>query len=194
MSKSLSHTLVGKTPIGNIPTYVQHRLLRLDKPGERILFEGTPFYVGQTVADALNPEVIGIVNHIHVNCRVKEPYIHCMFGKTIRVLPPRSLSIPIVNTLELEKRGDDFFDSLRIGDAIDEEIRDDLYNMLPRLMEKPNYFQVSGVVGIVNGHAGRSVLTPLYLTVKRFGGKNSPWRYTGHCERGDDVHLFTCIA
>jgi hypothetical protein len=184
--------MVGNTPIEKCPEYVQYGLIRLSNPGERILFDGTPFYVGQTVATTQEPDATGIVTHIHLNAKSKEPYIHCDFDGKPRILKPRSLSIPIVGALELEQRGDDFFDSLHIGDAIDEEIRENLYYMLPRLVEKPDYFQLSGVVGTASGYSGRMI--PTYLTVKRFGGAKTPWRYIGHCERGDDVHLFTHSA
>ncbi len=188
MECQLLCTLVGNTPLDERQDYIQSGLVLLRKPGERILFDDTPYYVGQTVATRKEPDVTGIVTHIHINTKSRDPYIHCEFAGRTRVLKPSCLSIPIVGVTELEQRGDDFFESLHIGDAIDDEIRENLYCMLPRLIEAPDYFQVSGAVGTARGFSGRVI--PTYLTVKRFGDSKAPWRYIGHCERGDDVHRF----
>jgi len=83
--------------------------------------------------------------------------------------------------------GDDFFECLHVGDAIDDEVAESLFSMASPIVRNANYCQVSGAVGFGRNKGG--MLAPLYLTVKKFGNTSFPWRYVGHCEKDDDIHL-----
>lgn len=179
--------LVGNTPAAKFWAKTPATII-LHKAGERIVFDEMPIYVGQSVVDTKRPDIPGWVETITVSPKTDVPGICCVFSGGLKyALPPSEVGIPVVGFEELEKRSDDFFDGLRIGDAIDGEVYENLYNMLPLLVDKPNYFQLSGVIGTAVNESGKSVA--VYLTVKKYGSELSPWRYVGHCAKDDDVHL-----
>lgn len=74
----------------------------------------------------------------------------------------------------------DFSEDFKIGDRVDNEIYEHFLNVLPPLVNKINYFQISEPYG--SDEKGRST----YLTLKHDG---ISWIYLGHCCKNGKKHV-----
>lgn len=158
----------------------------LDRIGSRIIFDGLPLYVGQTIAERGRKEVTGVIEKIILTKAIDVPAIHCSFPTGKWVVEPSNIVLPSVTMEVLNSRNDDFFEALRIGDAIGPDVCNAFTEMAPLLIDEEHYLQIAGHVGVIKPRHRRPLYT--FLTLKRFPKSDPHWRYMGLCTYGDDCH------